>query len=141
MCASDPVAEAEDAPTPAGESVPEPEATIAADDESDAGYESDSASSASTSLSSSIRDYAFENGRRYHKFREGSYQFPNDEPEQEREDMKHAMVINVCNGNLHYAPLHNPQRVLDLGTGTGIWCIDSGFLHSIVASKLIGYSG
>lgn len=49
----------------------------------DTGYESDFNSRASTSLSSSIRDYAFENGRRYHKYREGQYQFPNDEPEQE----------------------------------------------------------
>lgn len=58
--------------------------------ESDAGYETDSMRSASTSLSSSVRDYAFENGRRYHKFREGAYNFPNDDAEQDREDMKHA---------------------------------------------------
>lgn len=102
------------------------------DDESDAGYETDTASAASTSLSSSIRDYAFENGRRYHKFREGSYQFPNDEPEQAREDMKHAMIVNVCNGKLHYAPLEKVHRVLDLGTGTGIWSIDSKSSRLIV---------
>lgn len=42
----------------------------------DDGYETDAASGASTSLSSSVRDYTFENGRRYHKFREGHYQFP-----------------------------------------------------------------
>lgn len=52
------------------------EHTIEAGDEDDDGYASDSASAASTSLSSSVRDYAFENGRRYHKFREGQYQFP-----------------------------------------------------------------
>lgn len=52
------------------------ENTIVAGDEDDDGYESDSASRASTSLSSSMRDYTFENGRRYHKFREGQYQFP-----------------------------------------------------------------
>jgi hypothetical protein len=95
------------------------------DDDNDAGYYTDTASSVSTSLSSSVRDYAFENGRRYHKFREGAYQFPNDEPEQAREDMKHAMVVNVCDGRLHYAPLGNSQQILDIGTGTGIWCIDS----------------
>lgn len=106
----------------------DPEDTIEAadvDEESDGGYESDTASAASTSMSSSVRDFAFENGRRYHRFREGSYQFPNDEPEQAREDMKHAMMVSVCNGKLHYAPLENPQRVLDIGTGTGIWSIDS----------------
>ncbi len=46
------------------------------EDEFDSGYVSDAASATSTSLSSSVRDYAFENGRRYHKFREGHYQFP-----------------------------------------------------------------
>ena len=96
------------------------------DEKSDAGYETDDASRASTSISSSVRDYAFENGRRYHKFREGAYQFPNDEPEQAREDMKHAMIVNLCSGRLHYAPIENGhQRILDIGTGTGIWCIDS----------------
>jgi len=92
---------------------------------SDAGYETDGASRASTSISSSVRDYDFENSRRYHKFQEGRYQFPNDEPEQEREDMKHAMIVHLCDGKLHFAPLENPQRILDVGTGTGIWAIDS----------------
>jgi hypothetical protein len=105
-------------------------------DDEDAGYCTDEASSISTSLSSSVRDFAFENGRRYHKFREGAYQFPNDEPEQAREDMKHAMIVNICDGRLHYAPLENLQQVLDLGTGTGIWCIDSEFSCSDDASQL-----
>jgi hypothetical protein len=52
------------------------ENTIEAGDEFDDGYESDSASGASTSITSSVRDFSFENGRRYHKFREGQYQFP-----------------------------------------------------------------
>jgi hypothetical protein len=104
------------------------------DDDEDAGYYTDTASSVSTSLSSSVRDYAFENGRRYHKFREGAYQFPNDEPEQAREDMKHAMLVNVCDGRLHYAPLGNSQQILDIGTGTGIWCIDSKSSCSVDAS-------
>jgi hypothetical protein len=96
---------------------------------SDAGYETDSLRSASTSLSSSVRDYAFENGRRYHKFREGAYNFPNDDSEQDREDMKHAMMVNLLGGRLHFAPIgDNPQNVLDVGTGTGIWAIESRFL-------------
>jgi hypothetical protein len=40
----------------------------------------------------------FENGRRYHRFREGAYNFPNDESEQEREDMKHAMMLEESPG-------------------------------------------
>ncbi|EFX05628.1 hypothetical protein CMQ_3697 [Grosmannia clavigera kw1407] len=66
----------------------------AAGSESDnEGFGSDRVSTAGTNLSSSVRDYAFENSRRYHNFQEGRYNFPNDEPEQEREDMKHAMSM------------------------------------------------
>ncbi|KAK1753020.1 methyltransferase domain-containing protein [Echria macrotheca] len=92
---------------------------------SDDGYESDRGGSlASTSLTAGVRDYVFENNRRYHRFREGHYLLPNDDIEQEREDMKHAMVVHVCDGWLHFAPLDNPQKILDIGTGTGIWAID-----------------
>lgn len=96
------------------------------DDASDGGYESDGLSSASTSAESSVRNYLYENGRRYHSFREGIYNFPNDDVEQEREDMKHAMLKLLCSQKLHFAPItNNPQEVLDIGTGTGIWAIES----------------
>ncbi|KAK3939454.1 S-adenosyl-L-methionine-dependent methyltransferase [Diplogelasinospora grovesii] len=92
----------------------------------DAGYETDNQTGASTSLAESVRDYIFENGRRYHKFREGRYNFPNDDVEQQREDMKHAMIKMLC-GQLHFAPIgSHPQEVLDIGTGTGIWAIEMG---------------
>ena len=48
---------------------------------SDDGYGTDNNTSASTSLADSVRDYIFENGRRYHRFREGRYNFPNDDVE------------------------------------------------------------
>jgi len=92
---------------------------------SDAGYETGSTGTSTTSLRSSVRDYIFENGRRYHKYREGTYNFPNDDAEQDREDMKHAMMVNLCQ-TLHFAPISdNPQNILDMGTGTGIWAIES----------------
>ncbi|RDA91215.1 hypothetical protein CP533_3411 [Ophiocordyceps camponoti-saundersi (nom. inval.)] len=96
-------------------------------DESDGGYSSDGFSSGSTSAESSVRDYLYENGRRYHRFREGTYNFPNDDVEQEREDMKHAMVRLLCSQKLHFAPIgQHPQQILDMGTGTGIWAIEIG---------------
>ncbi|KAG6200483.1 hypothetical protein E4U10_002399 [Claviceps purpurea] len=105
--------------------------------ESDGGYDSDGFSSASTSAESSVRDYMFENGRRYHRFREGHYNFPNEEEEQEREDMKHAMVKLLCSQNLHFAPIGNhPQEILDIGTGTGIWAIEMG--DSFPSANILG---
>ncbi|KAH8661073.1 S-adenosyl-L-methionine-dependent methyltransferase [Ilyonectria robusta] len=92
----------------------------------DEGYQADWLSTATASISSSVRDYVFENNRRYHKFKEGRYLIPNDNEEQEREDMKHALVLHLCGGKLHLAPLDHPQNILDVGTGTGIWAIDMG---------------
>lgn len=125
-------------PTEIGDAIePDPETQHSPDD----GYASasDAGSIASTSISSSIRDYNFENNRRYHKFQEGRYSLPNDDIEQEREYMKHALVLNLCKGRLHYAPLENPQSILDIGTGTGVWAIDSESLskssrHSLCRS-------
>lgn len=39
--------------------------------EPESGYSSDDGGSVTTSVSSSVRDYNFENGRRYHKYCEG----------------------------------------------------------------------
>ncbi len=47
----------------------------------DDGYGTDNNTTASTSLAESVRDYIYENGRRYHRFREGRYNFPNDDVE------------------------------------------------------------
>lgn len=61
-------------------------ASSASDDYNDDGYNSDGLSGYSTSLSTSVNDYIFSHGRRYHRFREGAYHFPNDDAEQEREE-------------------------------------------------------
>lgn len=46
-------------------------------------------------------------------------QKPNDEKEQERLDLVHHIHRLLVDGNLHRAPIGgNPQRVLDIGTGT-----------------------
>jgi tRNA1(Val) A37 N6-methylase TrmN6 len=45
----------------------------------------------------------------------------------DREDMKHHWAKLMLNGKLHVAPIEkNPGKILDLGTGTGIWCIEMG---------------
>jgi ubiquinone/menaquinone biosynthesis C-methylase UbiE len=53
------------------------------------------------------------------------YIAPNDEQENDRLDMHHHMSTLLCEGKLHFSPIgDSPQRILDLGTGTGIWAID-----------------
>jgi hypothetical protein len=48
------------------------------------------------------------------------YAFPNDERELERLDMQHAMQTMLLNDKLFWSPIGPaPQKVLDLGTGTG----------------------
>jgi len=87
----------------------------------------DDLSTFTQSLTSSVLNYPYENGRRYHAFREGSYYFPNDEKENERLDLTHHMFTMVLGDKLHLAPIgSNPQNILDIGTGTGLWCIEMG---------------
>ncbi|PGH00526.1 hypothetical protein GX51_05741 [Blastomyces parvus] len=81
------------------------------------------------SLTSSVRRVVVENGRTYHSLSEGKYCLPNDEEEQDRLDMQHHQFLVTFDGKLHFAPgADNARRVLDAGTGTGIWAIDYGKL-------------
>lgn len=38
--------------------------------------------------------------------------------------------ILLMKGELYLAPVHRPKRILDLGTGTGIWAIDIAELET-----------
>ncbi|KAL1991059.1 hypothetical protein VTN49DRAFT_5563 [Thermomyces lanuginosus] len=103
---------------------------ISANVEVDSSYANDSSyGDEFASLTSSVLDYRHENGRRYHKFRDGSYLLPNDESENDRQDMLHELHLQILDGKLYLAPIKEPQRVIDLGTGTGIWAIDFADLH------------
>ncbi|GKZ24620.1 hypothetical protein AbraIFM66951_012024 [Aspergillus brasiliensis] len=93
-------------------------------------YPTDVGSYAS-SLSSSVLDYKWINGRRFHAYKEGSYKFPNDEREQNRLNMMHYVFKIAMGGQLFLAPVdvEQPLRVLDIGTGTGLWAIEVGDLY------------
>ncbi|KAF9872204.1 methyltransferase domain-containing protein [Colletotrichum karsti] len=106
------------------------EVRIAADETDDSRSEVESST---TSVSSSLLDYRIENGRTYHKYKDGKYTWPNDDREAERLDMQHELYVYTLDGRLGLAPPCDEDakvgRVLDLGTGTGIWAIDFGDLH------------
>ena len=75
-----------------------------------------------------------------------AYPFPNDQvppsarplashsltlpaqPEQDRLDMQHAVFKALFNQRNYYAPLkrHKMKRMLDIGCGTGKWCLEMG---------------
>jgi hypothetical protein len=87
------------------------------DDELTEGYET--ASTGLASVTSSVYAHAYENGRRYQHFKNGRYPIPNDDEELAREDLKHAMLMELCDSRLFYAPIKNPHNILDIGTGSG----------------------
>ncbi|TKW59810.1 hypothetical protein CTA1_10369 [Colletotrichum tanaceti] len=87
----------------------------------------DRISTYTASLSSSVVDYPTEYGRRYHAYRAGSYLVPNDEREMDRLDLNHMLVMKTIGRRLFLAPVpqETTHRILDIGTGTGIWAIEA----------------
>ncbi|MCJ1362394.1 hypothetical protein MMC16_001497 [Acarospora aff. strigata] len=75
-------------------------------------------------LASTITQYRYENGRRYHAYREGHYWAPNDEKQNDQQSIAHHLFLLTYNDRLFLAPIEAPKRVLDVGTGTGIWAQD-----------------
>ncbi len=85
-----------------------------------------------------------ENGRMYHGYHRGIYMYPCDEvslsfpnahssltllrtqAEKDRMDLFHALFLIARRQELHRATIESTEdiRILDLGTGTGIWAID-----------------
>ncbi|KAG4419764.1 hypothetical protein IFR04_007074 [Cadophora malorum] len=70
-------------------------------------------------------EYQTINERRYCE----NYSMPNDDAEQGRLQMLHDIFLNVMGGRVSMAPLQNPQKILDIGTGTGEWAIAMAELY------------
>lgn len=94
------------------------------DDGFDFSSESESDNATASLASSILSAQTYERGRRYANFGDGRYPIPNDEMEQNREDMKHAMVMMLTENRLFLSPIgDHPQKILDIGTGTGEYLI------------------
>ncbi|KAK1690621.1 S-adenosyl-L-methionine-dependent methyltransferase [Colletotrichum godetiae] len=98
----------------------DPEAHLVAEDEiSDSEQDLESIRSETTSVKDSILEYRIENGRSYHKYKDGN--------------MQHEICLLTFHERLGLAPPCDEGakvgRVLDLGTGTGLWAVDYGNQH------------
>ncbi|ORY11164.1 S-adenosyl-L-methionine-dependent methyltransferase [Clohesyomyces aquaticus] len=107
----------------------DPQTQVVNDDGSSFADFTDELNSFTTSVTGSISKYPFENGRRYHAFKSGTYPLPNDELEAERMNVVHHMLKKAIGDRLFVAPVPEPHRILDVGTGTGIWAIEMGDAH------------
>ncbi|PMD22736.1 S-adenosyl-L-methionine-dependent methyltransferase [Hyaloscypha hepaticicola] len=126
-------AAAETGDTPPAPPAPAATQIIVADDPDDGdsaiGEEQDFVST--TSITSSIYKFREENGRTYNAYGDRTYWLPNDEDEKSRLDLQHHLFQLTLGGKLFTAPIDPKKtlRVLDVGTGTGIWAIDYADEH------------
>ncbi|KAH7171236.1 S-adenosyl-L-methionine-dependent methyltransferase [Dactylonectria macrodidyma] len=102
------------------------EADVVDDDDSAIGVTDDEISTAS--LRSSLLEYHTLHGRGYH--RDEKYFLPSDEHESERLDLQNHHLLLTFGGKKYFAPgAETAKRVLDVGTGTGVWAIDFADEH------------
>ena len=93
--------------------------------------------STTASLTSSIYDYRYQHGRRFNAYKPDTYFMPNDNEELQRMDLQYNAMSLVFDEKLHLAPLKDPKRILDCGTGSGFWAIEMGEAYPD-AEKIIG---
>jgi ubiquinone/menaquinone biosynthesis C-methylase UbiE len=78
-----------------------------------------------SSLASDIRKGIEENGRLYAAYGIHKPWVPIDDRELNRNDLQHYKFLLLLDEQLFLSPIpEKPQKILDLGTGSGIWAID-----------------
>ncbi|KAI1013669.1 hypothetical protein LB503_010701 [Fusarium chuoi] len=127
----------ESAPAPQPELVPAADPQDGDESETDSAVGDDAASS-TASITSSILEYRTIQGRTFHSDRHPTEYFtPNDEQQSASIDINHHALTQLLSGKLFLAPIKdNVQKVLDVGTGTGIWAID--FADEYPEAEVIG---
>lgn len=55
-----------------------------------------------------------------------AYFWPNDPSEVDRLDFQYEILKHLFEDRNYFSPLSNPTQILDIGTGTGQWCIEMG---------------
>ena len=93
---------------------------------------------ATCSINESLKEYPFHFNRRYHKYKEGSYPFPNDDQEQERMNTQFILIKQAQGSRLFFAPVQDARNILDVGTGTGIWAIALADSEQFPDAKITG---
>ncbi|MCJ1272856.1 hypothetical protein MMC21_000645 [Puttea exsequens] len=88
------------------------------------------------SLASSLNQYKLENNRAYHVYRDGSYWVPHDDESLRLDLIAHHLFILTFHDQLFLAPLTDPKRVIDIGTGIGVWAQD--FADKFPEAEVIG---
>lgn len=91
----------------------------------DEGFEETTSSTYLSSIASEVSRGILENERIYPGYGKYSYGMPIDEDEMDRMDLQHHKFKLILGGKHFLAPIgNNPMRILDLGTGTGMWALD-----------------
>ncbi|ROT36133.1 S-adenosyl-L-methionine-dependent methyltransferase [Sodiomyces alkalinus F11] len=91
----------------------------------DQGYAESTSTSYLTSIASDIRRGIEDNGRIYAAYGIHKPWLPTDDLELDRNDLQHYKFYLLMKEQFHLAPLvANPHKILDLGTGSGIWAMD-----------------
>ncbi|KAK5170131.1 uncharacterized protein LTR77_004715 [Saxophila tyrrhenica] len=114
------------APAAEGEAAPDFVGPVneGAVDQVDSTYAPSVGGTETTSLKSAITKYREENGRTYHSYGSTEHWGPNDEKAQDQQDLSHHLWTLSLKGDFFLSPVKDPVKILDVGTGTGIWVIE-----------------